>query len=187
MLLGYSEWKKSLAQKVNQRSPFQLPKAESTSSLRSAGDQLKREKIDCHFFGQQHLPASAAASGEIPCCLRKCPAELQGTQSTEEGLALCSWGLGMLSLHGAASPAARVSGGASIQPQLLLAEKEKRKGARMKLDCGIGTRGMWQEGEECLIWLGRGAEGEWKSEWSIPLHALARTTGKAQLTWSLGD
>lgn len=76
-------------QKVRQRLPFQLPKAESTRSLCSAGDELKRKKIDCHFFRQQHLPASAAASGEIPCCLRKCPAELQGTQSTEEGLAPC--------------------------------------------------------------------------------------------------
>lgn len=139
--LQHSEWKRLLAQKVNQRSPFQLPKAESTSSLCSAGDQLKRKKNRLSFFRQQHLPASAAASGEMPCCLRKCPAELQGTQSTEEGLALCVPGVWECSTF-MELPARQLGSAAEHKSNHNFSWQKKRRGARIKLDCGIGTRGM---------------------------------------------
>lgn len=175
-----------LAQKVNQRSPFQLFKAESTRSLRSAGDQLKRKKIDCHFFSQQHLPASSAASGEIPCCLRKCPAELQGTQSTEAGLALCVPGVWECSTF-TELPAW------SINPTTVPPANKKRKGAEIKLDCEIGNRGMWQEGEqgECPIWPGQRCGGLVELGVEHPCtpweENLARVTGKAQRTRNSGN
>lgn len=181
-------------QKVRQRSPFQLPKAESTGSLCSAGDELKRKKIDCHFFRQQHLPASAAASGEIPCCLRKCPAELQGTQSTEEGLAPCVpvvWECSTFMELPARQPgSARSMKPTTISPGKKRGEKRSRNkawlwnwkwrdvpGGRGR---GVpdlaraevqGMSGSWSGASRCTPWE----------------EALARTTGKAQQTRSLED
>lgn len=147
MVLGYST--------VNVRGcwPRKLIRGHLCSSPKqkapTAGVQLKRKKIDCHFFGQQHLPASAAASGEIPCCLRKCPAELQEHRVRRKGW-LCAPGVWECSAP-VELPAHGSEVSAEHKHNRNFSRRKKRKGARMTLECEPGTRGMWQQRQECLI------------------------------------